>query len=236
MNQIHPLSPSVAPTLAKSYAVHSVNRIRSLVAAVWASIIAFLFGILRMGVGIVAAIGALATATFAATLSASKFIWNIIGDAVTKTFNAFVNHPTIYPYAMPQIIKFMKYKNNFQLKYASSINAVKNFSIDTLAWSDYLSYQATATNGYVLSTIFGYPLRFKVHKKGGILITGSGSGIGAHAALTLAQQGFVIFAGVRKMEDGEKLKKQSPTPGKNPLSLFHFYFIFILFVLFICYV
>lgn len=40
---------------------------------------------------------------------------------------------------------------------------------------------------------------------GGIVVTGASTGIGRHAALYLAKQGFLVFAGVRKPADGEAL-------------------------------
>jgi NAD(P)-dependent dehydrogenase (short-subunit alcohol dehydrogenase family) len=40
---------------------------------------------------------------------------------------------------------------------------------------------------------------------GGIVVTGASTGIGRHAALYLAKQGFLVFAGVRKPADGEVL-------------------------------
>src|SRR3954466_13763007 len=41
---------------------------------------------------------------------------------------------------------------------------------------------------------------------GGVLITGASTGIGEATALKLDEAGFRVFAGVRKEEDGEKLK------------------------------
>ncbi|KAL7574044.1 hypothetical protein ACA910_015622 [Epithemia clementina (nom. ined.)] len=38
-----------------------------------------------------------------------------------------------------------------------------------------------------------------------IVVTGAHTGIGKHAALTLAKEGFTVFCGVRKLEDGEEL-------------------------------
>jgi hypothetical protein len=45
----------------------------------------------------------------------------------------------------------------------------------------------------------------------GVLVTGASTGIGEDAAVTLAKKGFLVFAGVRKAEDGEKLKEQEPS-------------------------
>lgn len=39
---------------------------------------------------------------------------------------------------------------------------------------------------------------------------GASTGIGRHAAETLAEQGFVVFAGVRKPADGENVKAADP--------------------------
>ncbi len=46
---------------------------------------------------------------------------------------------------------------------------------------------------------------------GGVVVTGASTGIGAHAAITLAQQGFLVFAGVRKEADGQNLLAEAPT-------------------------
>jgi NAD(P)-dependent dehydrogenase (short-subunit alcohol dehydrogenase family) len=45
---------------------------------------------------------------------------------------------------------------------------------------------------------------------GAVLVTGASSGIGRTTALYLDQQGFRVFAGVRKDADGEALKQASP--------------------------
>eukprot|EP00055_Hartaetosiga_balthica_P018533 m.134718 g.134718 ORF g.134718 m.134718 type:complete len:318 (-) comp9689_c0_seq1:224-1177(-) len=46
---------------------------------------------------------------------------------------------------------------------------------------------------------------FETHKEGGILITGTSTGIGRHAAISLAKQGFTVFATVRKQADVDDL-------------------------------
>jgi NAD(P)-dependent dehydrogenase (short-subunit alcohol dehydrogenase family) len=47
---------------------------------------------------------------------------------------------------------------------------------------------------------------FTVHSKGVILITGASTGIGRHAAESLALKGFHVFAGVRKESDANSIK------------------------------
>jgi NAD(P)-dependent dehydrogenase (short-subunit alcohol dehydrogenase family) len=51
-----------------------------------------------------------------------------------------------------------------------------------------------------------------------VVITGASTGIGAACALHLARHGYLVFAGVRQVRDGEALQKQSPFP-LMPLSL-----------------
>jgi NAD(P)-dependent dehydrogenase (short-subunit alcohol dehydrogenase family) len=46
---------------------------------------------------------------------------------------------------------------------------------------------------------------------GGVLITGASTGIGEATALRLAGAGFRVFAGVRKPEDGERLRSRGVT-------------------------
>src|SRR3954454_23293407 len=46
---------------------------------------------------------------------------------------------------------------------------------------------------------------------GGVLITGASTGIGEATALRLAKGGFRVFAGVRKAEDGERLRDAGVT-------------------------
>lgn len=50
----------------------------------------------------------------------------------------------------------------------------------------------------------------------GILVTGCSSGIGRHAALALARQGFTVFAAVRKEADAESLRGLN-IPGLVPV-------------------
>jgi NAD(P)-dependent dehydrogenase (short-subunit alcohol dehydrogenase family) len=44
----------------------------------------------------------------------------------------------------------------------------------------------------------------------GVFITGSGSGLGKQLALYFARQGYRVFAGVRRAEDGEALEREDP--------------------------
>ena len=53
------------------------------------------------------------------------------------------------------------------------------------------------------------PSRFQSIQEGdAILVTGSHSGIGRHAALSLAREGFVVFACVRKLQHGDELLQE----------------------------
>lgn len=52
-----------------------------------------------------------------------------------------------------------------------------------------------------------------------VVITGASTGIGAACAVHLDRLGFVVFAGVRKVEDGEALQRQGGTNRLIPLIL-----------------
>lgn len=49
----------------------------------------------------------------------------------------------------------------------------------------------------------------EVQGNGAVVVTGASTGIGEACALRLDKQGFRVFAGVRKSEDGERLKQQT---------------------------
>ena len=49
-----------------------------------------------------------------------------------------------------------------------------------------------------------------MRERPGVVVTGASSGIGRATALRLAREGFTVFAGVRKPEDGEALQRESP--------------------------
>ena len=48
-----------------------------------------------------------------------------------------------------------------------------------------------------------------IHDRGFVVATGTSTGIGAATALHLARNGFHVFAGVRRAEDGEALRAQA---------------------------
>lgn len=53
--------------------------------------------------------------------------------------------------------------------------------------------------------------------RGAVVVTGASSGIGEACARRLAREAFQVFAGVRKPEDGERLRRE--IPGVTPLIL-----------------
>lgn len=50
-------------------------------------------------------------------------------------------------------------------------------------------------------------------QRGSVLITGASSGIGEDAALYLNELGYTVFAGVRRAEDGERVRSRAARPG-----------------------
>ncbi len=46
-------------------------------------------------------------------------------------------------------------------------------------------------------------------RRGFVVVTGTSTGIGEATALHLAENGFHVFAGVRKQKDGERLQAQA---------------------------
>ncbi|GGX21237.1 SDR family oxidoreductase [Streptomyces noursei] len=52
-----------------------------------------------------------------------------------------------------------------------------------------------------------------------VVITGASTGLGKHCALQLERRGFHVFAGVRKAEDGEKLRAEASSARLRPLLL-----------------
>jgi Short-chain alcohol dehydrogenase of unknown specificity len=49
-------------------------------------------------------------------------------------------------------------------------------------------------------------------RRGSVLITGASSGIGEDAALYLNGLGYTVFAGVRRTEDGERVRRKAARP------------------------
>src|SRR4028119_1149647 len=53
-------------------------------------------------------------------------------------------------------------------------------------------------------------------RRGSVLITGASSGIGEDAALYLNGLGYSVFAGVRRTEDGERVRRKAARPRAFP--------------------
>ncbi len=56
-----------------------------------------------------------------------------------------------------------------------------------------------------------------LQERGAVVVTGASSGIGEACARRLAGLGFHVFAGVRKLEDEERLERE--IPGVSPLAI-----------------
>src|ERR1700694_5977937 len=57
-----------------------------------------------------------------------------------------------------------------------------------------------------------------MNDRGYVVVTGASTGIGEATATRLAAQCFIVFAGVRKTADGDRIKSQS-RPGLRPLMI-----------------
>ncbi|KAI8611129.1 hypothetical protein BC830DRAFT_1221225 [Chytriomyces sp. MP71] len=79
-------------------------------------------------------------------------------------------------------------------------------SLALTVWSifNWLANLHTGFHFFVLSLLGIYP-RYKVHKNGVVVVTGSSTGIGADATHYLAEKGYIVYATVRKEADGQKL-------------------------------
>ena len=68
---------------------------------------------------------------------------------------------------------------------------------------------------------FGAYEKYKVHEvsHSAVLITGTSSGIGRHAALELARRGYTVFAGVRKEADAKLLKTELKSELLVPVKI-----------------
>jgi NAD(P)-dependent dehydrogenase (short-subunit alcohol dehydrogenase family) len=49
-------------------------------------------------------------------------------------------------------------------------------------------------------------------RRGAVMITGTSSGIGEDAALYFNERGYTVFAGVRRLEDGERVRQKATRP------------------------
>ncbi|WP_342354177.1 SDR family NAD(P)-dependent oxidoreductase, partial [Streptomyces inhibens] len=52
-----------------------------------------------------------------------------------------------------------------------------------------------------------------------VVITGASSGLGKECALQLEQRGFRVFAGVRKVADGERLRAEASSARLRPVLM-----------------
>lgn len=72
-----------------------------------------------------------------------------------------------------------------------------------LLWATFVGI--LSLGGYYISNNL-LAREYIVHNHGVILITGASTGIGSHAAITLAEKGYIVYAGVRKEKDMENIR------------------------------
>jgi len=58
-----------------------------------------------------------------------------------------------------------------------------------------------------------------VHNGDAVVVTGASTGIGKHATLSLAREGYVVFAGVRRAEDGDALLRAADKFEVDPAKI-----------------
>ena len=81
----------------------------------------------------------------------------------------------------------------------------------------FLQFAALPVVIYVLLQ-FAFRVPYTVYDSGVIIVTGASTGIGRHAAETLAAKGFHVFAGVRKESDAASINDMH-IPTLHPLLL-----------------
>jgi NAD(P)-dependent dehydrogenase (short-subunit alcohol dehydrogenase family) len=78
----------------------------------------------------------------------------------------------------------------------------------------------SARQHFRLSTFdFQLPLTFETMDRAAVLVTGASKGIGEACALRLCARGLIVLAGVRKVEDGEALRRKTDSDRLIPLQL-----------------
>lgn len=82
-------------------------------------------------------------------------------------------------------------------------------ALDVIYWLDVIDEALDSVKSRLYSAILGYDIRFRTRQRGSsaVLVTGASRGIGAYVAVTLAEQGYVVFAGVADIMDGQNLKR-----------------------------
>ncbi len=95
---------------------------------------------------------------------------------------------------------------------SGSVTSLSLFAVLCLAGSVSLALCIRA----VLRAVFARA--FRVHSRGAVVISGTSSGIGRHAALEIARRGFIVYAGVRRERDAESLRGEG-VAGIRPVLL-----------------
>ncbi|KAI8909983.1 hypothetical protein DFJ77DRAFT_471587 [Powellomyces hirtus] len=93
---------------------------------------------------------------------------------------------------------------------ASSERGSSEWSL--LAFVDAIDRWWNAAWCWVMEACLGFPLRATIHSHGAVLVTGAGSGIGAHVAQTLAAKNYVVYAGMRTLSPGNSRRSSNLHP------------------------
>eukprot|EP00049_Salpingoeca_infusionum_P003870 m.71766 g.71766 ORF g.71766 m.71766 type:complete len:353 (-) comp12315_c0_seq1:242-1300(-) len=101
-----------------------------------------------------------------------------------------------------------KRSKSSQPRFAAATHSVTTTKKGCCGWWWYILALCSVMLAIAASVYSLTRVTYPVHTSGSILITGTSTGIGRHAALHLARQGYTVFASVRKERDVDSLQSE----------------------------